>query len=131
MARSPASDRQLVRKLNDTAAPIYAVDSSRRIVFANRALGAWLGIDAQQLIGQRCDYRAGGDDTLSAMCAALCPPPEAFAGRVTDASVSRLATDERPFERRFARLFPLAGEDAADGVLIVIVQPAEAAPQGP
>jgi Sigma-54 interaction domain/Bacterial regulatory protein, Fis family len=131
MARSPASDRRLLSKLNDAAAPIYAVDSGRRIVFANRALGTWLGIEVQQLVGQRCDYRAASKEPITAVCAALCPPPEAFAGQITDASVSRLAAESRPFERRPARFLPLPGTTAADDLLIVVVQPTEAVPPEP
>src|SRR5262245_14366742 len=100
MPRPPAPGRRVVRMLDEATTPIYALDVRRQIVFANQALGQWLGINADQLLGKRCDYTSNGDDPLDAVCAALCPPPEAFAGQISDGAVSRLATDRLSFERR-------------------------------
>jgi transcriptional regulator with PAS, ATPase and Fis domain len=113
--------------LEAAMAPVYALDARRQILFANRALGEWMGIDPEQLLGRRCDYHAGADDPLAAACAGLCPPPEALAGQVIDGSVSRLATATQPFERRGARFLQVAGDKPEDGLLVVLVQPAGAA----
>src|SRR5258705_2086339 len=123
MPRPPAPGRFVVRMLDEATAPVFALDGKRQIVFANRALGEWLAIDAEQLLGQRCDYATGGDDPLAAACAALCPPPEAFAGQVIDGSVSRLATGQHAFERRPARFLHIAGNNAEDALLLVLIQP--------
>jgi transcriptional regulator with PAS, ATPase and Fis domain len=112
-----------LRTLEEAQSPILALDSRRQVIFANRALAAWLGIEADQLINRRCDYlAAAGDDPLQAACAALCPPPEAFTGQITDGFVSRLASGSLPFERRPVRFVSLPGPEAADAVLLVIVQ---------
>src|SRR4029078_8442286 len=93
--------------------------------FVNRALANWLGIDAQQLLNRRCDYHAtAGDDPLQAACAALCPPPQAFTGQITDGFASRLAAADRPFERRRVRFLSLPGHESADGLLLVVLTPA-------
>src|SRR5439155_3812928 len=103
-----------------------ALDARRQIVFANRALAQWLAIDAEELLGRRCDYHAAaGDDPHQAACAALCPPPEAFTGQITDGFVSRLAAGAQPFDRRRVRFLSLSAQDAADALLLVIVQAAE------
>jgi transcriptional regulator with AAA-type ATPase domain len=116
-----------MRLLEESPAPLVALNLKREIVLANGALGEWLGIDAEQLVGRRCDYQAvGGSDELSAVCAALCPPPEAFTGTITDGAVSRLAAGDRPFERRAARFVRLPGSEPDEGLLLVIVQPAAA-----
>ena len=122
MPRPPAPGRLVLRSLEEAAIPVFALDASRQIVFANRALGEWIGIDPQGLVGRRCDYHApADDDLLQAVCAALCPPPEAFAGQIADGFMSRPATAQQPFERRPARFLHLAGRDAADGLLLVVI----------
>src|SRR5207248_11488040 len=125
MPRPPAPARLLLRTLEEASAPIFALDAQRQTIFANRALAQWLAIDAEQLLGRRCDYHAAaGDDPLSAACAALCPPPEAFNGQATDGFVSRLASGSLPFERRRVRFLSLPGPDANSTLLLVIVQAA-------
>jgi transcriptional regulator with PAS, ATPase and Fis domain len=126
MPRPPAPGRLIARLLDEAGQPVYALDARRQIVFANRALGDWLGVDPELLIGRQCDYdSAGGENPLAAACAALCPPPEAFAGSVTDGAVSRLASGERPFERRAARFLHLSGNDSSTAILIVFVPPTD------
>jgi len=126
MPRPPTPSRLLMRLMEAAATPLAALNAARQFVFANAALGNWLGVDAEQLRGRRCDYRAGGDDPLAAVAAALCPPPEAFAGQVEHGFVSRLVTGDQPFERRPARFVRLAGEAPDDDLLLVIIlSPAE------
>src|SRR5262245_51741538 len=121
MPRPPAPGRLIARLLADAQAPVFALDAQRQIVFANRALAAWLGLEADQLIGQRCDYAAAADDPIRAACAALCPPPETFTGQIADGFASRLATADLPFERRRVQFVHLPGADAVDALLLVVV----------
>jgi DNA-binding NtrC family response regulator len=116
-----------MRLLEESPAPLVALNLQREIVLANRSLGQWLGIDCELLIGRRCDYQAvNAGDELAAICAALCPPPKAFAATTTDGAVSRLASADRPFERRAAKFVRLPGSEPDEGLLLVIVQPAAA-----
>src|SRR5262245_18974940 len=108
MPRLPSGGRLVARTLEEAASPAFALDSQRQIVFANQALAAWLGVDAAQLVGRRCNYdAAGGDDSLAAICAGLCPPPDAFSGKVTQAQLSRVAADQQ-HESRSARFLHLS-----------------------
>jgi DNA-binding NtrC family response regulator len=133
MPRPLSSGRALLRLLEQSSQPIYALDSARRIVFANAALAAWLGRDAANLIGLRCDYHAGTSDRASSeIGAGLCPPPEAFLGELESGRVCRPAlAEERPgardssSEQRAARFLRLAGDSAGRTLLLVIVLPAE------
>src|SRR5689334_3934404 len=124
MPRPLAPGRFVVRMLEEAALPIFALDGQRKIVFANRALGSWLGVDVDELVGRHCTYSATGDDPLAAACAALCPPPEAFTGEAINGAVSRLANGELKFERRRVRFVATGGNDAAEKLLLVIVPPA-------
>jgi DNA-binding NtrC family response regulator len=129
MPRLPDPGRFVARTLAASPAPLFALDGQRRIVFANQALAVWLGVEADQLLGRRCDFAADPDDSLQAVCGALCPPPEAFAGQVSDGFVSRLAKGELPFQRRGARFIHVASDKPGELLLLVIVQPVEDAVQ--
>src|SRR5439155_23204693 len=121
MPRNASSGRLLLRAWAEAATQLLAHDLARQIVFANRALGDWLGVDPGQLHGRRCDCHAASDDPLSAVTAGLCPPPEAFSGQVTDGSISRLASGQQTFERRRVRFVQIAGSAADEGLLLVVV----------
>jgi transcriptional regulator with PAS, ATPase and Fis domain len=70
-----------LRALEQSPRPLYALDDHRRIVFANRAVGDWLGTSTDQLIGQSCNYHSRADaDPIEQIAASLCPPPEVFLG---------------------------------------------------
>jgi hypothetical protein len=111
--------------LDDATAPALILNQRREILVANAALGRWLGIEPRQLVGRRCDYHAAADDALAAVCAALCPPPEAFAGQVEDGFISRLASGERPFERRPARFVRVPGGTDEQMWLLVLLRSAD------
>ena len=97
------------------------LDDDLTIVFLNRACQEWLGGAAEGLLGRRCAYHSSpavvGPDAVAAR---LCPPPQALAGGVFTATVSRLAEDGTLGERR-ARFLPLglAGDDFLGIVAIV------------
>jgi transcriptional regulator with PAS, ATPase and Fis domain len=118
--------------LTEAAVPIFVIDHQRRIVFANGALGQWLGIDAQQLVGQMCRYQAaGGDDPLVAATAGICPPPEAFSGIAADGFISRMAGPQHSFERRPARFIHIPEKESDLSCLLVVVQPTTVSDQQP
>lgn len=120
MARPPSPVRALVRLLEDAALPLYALDDQRRVIFANAALGAWLGQEADSLVGLRCDYHAGGSAQASSdIGAALCPPPEAFTGECEAGSIARPASENRQREVRLARFVWLSSGDDQPGLLLV------------
>lgn len=73
--------KSLARPLAETAAPVFALDSRRTIVFGNAALAAWLEVELADLLGQRAEYAAS---SLVSPCdvavSALAPPPEVLQG---------------------------------------------------
>jgi transcriptional regulator with PAS, ATPase and Fis domain len=112
---------ELGRLLNSAKEPIYVLDDDLTIVFLNRACQEWLGEAADGLLGRRCAYHSSpavaGPDAVAAR---LCPPPQAPAGGVFTATVSRLAEDGAIVERR-ARFLPLGlGGDDFFGIVAIV-----------
>lgn len=69
----PTSSRTIVSRLfSASKTPIYLLDASRRIVFCNAALSAWVGRDEEQLLGLRCEY----GDEQGGVAASLAVPPQ-------------------------------------------------------
>lgn len=116
--RSPRA--ALFHLLEDASAPVYVLDDSRRIIYCNAALASWLAIDAERLIGQRCDYhsRRSADDVVD--FAGLCPPPSVFNGQGTSGIVAR-RDKTGSLERHTAKFLPLGPEAAScPGVIAVV-----------
>jgi transcriptional regulator of acetoin/glycerol metabolism len=128
MARPPSPVRSLVRLLEEAALPLYALEDQRRVIFANAAMGEWLGQDPAGLVGLQCNYHAGASDNASSeVGAALCPPPEAFTGECQSGQVARPAGDNRPHEVRPARFVWLPGAEERPGLLLVCLSAPEPA----
>ncbi|MGH7137522.1 MAG: sigma 54-interacting transcriptional regulator, partial [Pirellulales bacterium] len=120
MSPSRASANELGKLLGAAAEPLYLVAASRRIVFVNDACSQWLGTDAAELIGQECRYTSAVDLVgPAAVAAAICPPPEAFAGaRVRVPLVPPGQGDVAP---RTAEFIPiLLAEETASAVLAIL-----------
>jgi len=115
---------ELARFLDSGATPIYVLDEDRRIVFCNAACAAWLGVPADALLGQKCNYHTPADDAeggeLAALAAGLCPPPLAFAGKSLAANVTCRRPNGRVSQRR-GQFLPLAhGEDESSPVVAIL-----------
>lgn len=81
MPPSRASANELGKLLGGVSEPLYVVAATGRIVFVNDACSQWLETEATALVGQDCRYSAANDQAgPPALAAAICPPPEAFAG---------------------------------------------------
>jgi len=128
MPRPLSPGRWLLRVLEQSPAPLYALDGQRRIVFVSQSLAEWVGIEAEKLIGLRCDYHTGGDGPLTSAAAALCPPPEALAGAQQTGEVGRPSLGERPAERRSARFLRLAGPAGGEDALLLVAIQSESPP---
>lgn len=127
MTRPRSPGNQLLRWLGDVASPIYVVDGQRVILYANAAAETWLGVDASQLCGLRCDYHSPVDATnepLSPLAAALCPSPESFNGTSTRRLLA-VKTVSGVVSRRLADQWPLSGENGTVGGVVVLVAAVE------
>jgi DNA-binding NtrC family response regulator len=120
MARSQKSTRALLRLLDGSATPVYVLDARRTLVFCNAALGDWLGVDDQELLGVRADYHEGGEAAPNMRLAArLCPPPDAFHG----AACSTVVVCETPrgVSRRLVYFTPLREEPGESTAVLAVV----------
>lgn len=121
MPRPRSARADLARLLEAADCPLYVLNEQRRIVFCNHALGEWLGVETDQLVGRRCDYHSqAGDDPLQQTVAGLCPPPEVLAGQEMQAVVGGLAAGGQYTERQ-AHFLPLGSDPShCSGVIVLL-----------
>ncbi|NLX54442.1 MAG: sigma 54-interacting transcriptional regulator [Planctomycetaceae bacterium] len=126
MARARSRANALGRLLGASARAVYALDERRQIVYCNAACAALVGLTPEQLIGQRCDYQVVGTGTAPAdVACSLCPPPEAWAGRLTASVVAVLHVSGELIPRQ-AELMWLGG-DEVNGLGMVVALSSSAA----
>lgn len=116
MARS--RKKSFIDWLDESGRPIYLLDAERLIRYSNAACCAWLGVEADALIGSRCDYHTDlskdHDAAPAVSTAGLCPPRDAFDGMT---SRGRVFSNDEP-DGRSAWFVPLS--DAPAAVLVVV-----------
>jgi transcriptional regulator with PAS, ATPase and Fis domain len=131
MAQTRTLAAELVRLLSSIAAPVYVLDDERRVVYANRACGVWLGVAVEELMGRACSFHSSPIvERLDLIAAGICPPPEAFAGERLRGVVSA-AGDNGQAVRRKAEFISLFNERESCAAVLAIVAtvdlPADAA----
>ena len=62
------------RLFSRSSRPIYLLDASRRIIFCNQALAAWVNQSIDGLLGLRCSYSIPSGSLLSELANQLSPP---------------------------------------------------------
>src|SRR4051812_19903582 len=94
----------LAQLFDGSARPIYAIDGSSRIVYCNRALAEWMGLESKRIIGRIVEFHSepGADEKVhsDAPLTDLCPPPRAIAGEPCPGTISCVASDGRLTHRR-------------------------------
>ena len=119
MARTRLYGTRLTKLFNAASRPIYVLDESLTIVYANAACLAWLSIGAEEIVGRRCTYQTpwenGGPDAIAAL---LCPPLEVLSGVPQTAHIARFCPPGEAYRR--VRFLPL-GEAAGSITAIIAV----------
>jgi DNA-binding NtrC family response regulator len=121
MGRSRIRASELIKLLNSSEQPIYAIDEEQRLVFCNQACHQWVGCDPNELLGLRCTYRSSTEVAgAEAVAAALCPPQDVIGGQRTRGTIccadrtGRLACRQAHFVR-------IEGDEGeAIGVLVLL-----------
>lgn len=122
MARARKKAGNLSKLLDGAAAPMYVIDEERHIVFCNSALSSWLGVPADDLVGEQCHYHPPDEATpLAAALAVLCPPPEVMGGVRRRAVLCALAADGEVKQRR-VEFQPLGDALAGFAPIVAIVE---------
>jgi DNA-binding NtrC family response regulator len=118
MTRTRSRDNALGRLLDASSRPVYALDERRQIVYCNTACAALLGVEPEQLIGQRCDYQAvRTGDALVDIASSLCPPPDVFTGRLATSVITALHVSGELRPRR-AEFISLGGDELSSVGLV-------------
>ncbi len=100
--------------------PIYLLDETRHLRYANQAFYDWIGDSGAKLLGVRCDYHSQPEATgMPGGAAGLCPPPEVFRGERKRAILSWTRSGKQPV-CRWAEFLPL-GEDPSDCPAVLAV----------
>ncbi len=121
MAGVRSREHALGKLLDASARPVYAIDQRRRLIYCNAACAELVGLDADQLVGQRSDYQAVGAGSVPGdIASSLCPPPEVFSGQAATFHVLALHLSGELRARR-AHCMSL-GDDAAGfpGVVVML-----------
>src|SRR3954452_1520757 len=115
MARKRTTIESLTALFNDSARPIYAINDETQIVYCNRALSEWMGLEPKRIVGRIVEFhsepRSESTIHLEPSLTDLCPPPRAIAGEPCTGTISCLAADGR-LAHRHAEFHPL---DQASG----------------
>src|SRR5690242_6446439 len=111
MARKRTTIESLTALFDDSDRPIYAIDDETEIVYCNRALSDWIGLDAKRIVGRIVEFHSEPrtEDTIQPEppLTDLCPPPRAIAGEACTGTISCLAADGR-LAHRHAEFRPLS-----------------------
>lgn len=138
MARPKNPRNTLLHAIEKSAEPLYLLDSENTLVYLNPAAAAWLGANAEQLVGIRCRPASVPlDDPLLDRLRGLIPHPslaaaddgshsDSPAGAIREAEVFAPQADgTAPIRRaRVLSLTPAAGvmPSGADSGLLTLVQ---------
>jgi len=116
MVRSRSPLKSLATTLDRSDALVALLDDKRRLIYASAAVGRWLGVDEQQLLGRTANYSSEPQrDPFDAALARLAPPPEAFKGEAVETMLP--AVGEGQALR--ARFLPVSQEGGKFAVLVV------------
>ncbi len=126
MSRRRTSAGELARLFEAAARPVYLIDRDGRIAYMNAACAAWLGVEADYLLGVICRYgAANATDAAESIAAGLCPPPEVFQGARIVATVVGSRADGAISQRR-CEFIPLAlGEGTLDEQAVLAIVDAD------
>ena len=136
MARHRLHTAELVKLLESAAQPLYVLDDALTIIYLNGACHAWLGPDADELLGRQCVYHSGSELIgLDRMAAGLCPPPAVLEGREVSADVASFSAQQQsgglkptlPTVFRRARFVPLRQANEELLCIVALVDPQDRA----
>ncbi len=74
--------------LKSAMTPVFLISATRRVLFFNSGCQQLTGWTADEVVGELVEFGSDAEpQTLRALITALCPPPEALAGRDFDVAV--------------------------------------------
>lgn len=74
-----------VSGLTDSATPVFLLDARRRLLVFNQGCAQWTGWNADDVLGEICDYVTEADShSVDAVLSACAPPAEVWQGESAD-----------------------------------------------
>lgn len=125
MGRVRSKANALSRLLDTITRPIYVVDRHRTLVYCNAACGDLIGIDASQLIGLQCDYRAPAGNEIGQLVSCFSPPPAAFNGERLDQDLTFVHQAGQTIQLR-GQFIPLGADRVTCAGVLVVLLPVDA-----
>ncbi len=115
----------LLRVLQNAAEPVYVLDEQRRIVFANNACLAWVGLPFNELLGRTCLYQTPMEPAgPEAIAAALAAPPRTERGQSTEDLICLPSDSPQPRRAAFLPLRlsneKISRETRPVGILVIV-----------
>lgn len=103
--------------------PVYALDRSRVLVYANAACLEWLGAEEANVLGRKCDFHSlmSRDSTMDVV-AGLCPPPDQLEVSNGTFIAWHLQSDGASRQRQ-AHCWQMGGEETFDWTLVLLGDP--------
>lgn len=120
MPRPRSSTSNLVRLLNRSSGPIYALNEKRKVIFCNEACATWLKLDVDDIVGKVLEYHSRElDESILEILSGLCPPPEVFSG-IESQSIVVAKYPDAIWSRRKARFLPLEEDGGFVGIIAYV-----------
>ncbi len=118
----PRRRRRVEKWLAETSTPVFVLDTDRVVGWFNAGCEQLTGWSADDVVGWRCDYSSEfAADTVDALVASLCPPPDLALSARPQVPVEVACRDGHP-QSRIMHVFPLEDADGQpDGFLGVLL----------
>ena len=117
--RSPS----LAKFFEQSASPVYILDSENQIIYCNDSLCSWVGVAKTTLLGVVCRYDAALDpETPEGVAAQLCPAPTVWQETTSRSQIGFPSSDGGKDFREVCFVTLSGGRDDAEsctGVLAV------------
>lgn len=123
----PRRRRRVEKWLTETTTPVFVLDTDLVIGWFNTGCEQLTGWSAEDVLGWRCDYNSEfAADTVDALVASLCPPPDLALSTVQQVPVEVACRDGHS-QSRILHVFPLEDADGQPDGFLGVLQPV---PQG-
>lgn len=129
MAKSKTRFPSLSKVLDNTPALAYLLTADFEIQYANKACAEWIGLEHEQMIGQRCVYASSElENEVRNRLQGLCPPPTIQTQPSIEATIFRQASGQPCYRKaHFTRLDDPAAETS--GFIFAIAEPLDQPPE--
>jgi DNA-binding NtrC family response regulator len=115
--------------LKSATTPVFLVSAARRVLFFNAGCEQLTGWTADEIVGELVEFGSDVEPhSLRSLVTALCPPPEALAGRELDVPVFVPTKSAAPVAK-LIRFIPIRDEHDRTTSVLGLISPLPAPPK--